>query len=143
MGYPNKNMEEFVSGNDLNYGDLDQVFSVVKNFSIWTRYFWLYFVLFCFFILVKNVTTLCPSPKNIPDSKALISLTKESLKSSSETLFSGLVSWQAFWLRIAKKEKNVWFKSQQREPRKWNGSKTCVQGNKEIKGVVISGKDLT
>jgi hypothetical protein len=34
MGYPNKNMEEFVSGNDLNYGDLDQVFSVVKNFSI-------------------------------------------------------------------------------------------------------------
>jgi hypothetical protein len=35
MGYPSKNMEDFVSGSNLNCVDLAQEISKEKNFSMW------------------------------------------------------------------------------------------------------------
>ena len=35
MGYPRRNMEDFVAMSDLNCADLSQEVSVEKNFSMW------------------------------------------------------------------------------------------------------------
>jgi hypothetical protein len=35
MGYPSRNMEDFVAENELNYSDVAHEFSVEKNFSMW------------------------------------------------------------------------------------------------------------
>ena len=83
MGYPNKNMDDFVAGSDLNCGDLAKEFSVGKIFRMWLTDCG---VLFCF-ILVKNVTTLCPSLKSITESKVLITLAKAPLKAHQRLCF--------------------------------------------------------
>ena len=50
MGYPSRNMEDFVAGYDLNCADLAQKLSVEKIFRMWPRD--------CFSgILVKNMAT--------------------------------------------------------------------------------------
>ena len=73
MGYPSRNMEDFVTESDLNCADLAQEVSV-ENFYMWPRN--------CFCgILVKNVATFCPCLKSLPGVKVktlrLILLTKE------------------------------------------------------------------
>jgi hypothetical protein len=50
MGYPSRNMEDFVTESDLNCVDQAQEALVEKNFSMWPR------DCFCG-ILVKNVAT--------------------------------------------------------------------------------------
>ena len=79
-------MEDFVAEGNMNCADLAQEVPVEKNFSMWSRD--------CG-ILVKNVAAFCPRLKSLPEAKVkrfiLISLTKNSQKSSAETLFSGLV----------------------------------------------------
>jgi hypothetical protein len=37
MGYPSRNIQDFVAECDLNYADLTQEVSVEKNFSMWPR----------------------------------------------------------------------------------------------------------
>ena len=74
MGYPSRNMEDFVAEYDLNCVDLAQEVSVEKNFSMWPR------DCSCD-ILVKNVAAFCPCLKSLPQAKIkrfiLIALTKE------------------------------------------------------------------
>jgi hypothetical protein len=73
MGYPGKNMEDFVTESDLNCADLAQDISV-ENFNMWHRHY------FCG-ILEKNVVTfdLCLS-ESPPETKEkrfrLFALTK-------------------------------------------------------------------
>jgi hypothetical protein len=74
MGYPSKNMEDFVTESDLKCADMAQEVSVGKNFSMWPRDY------FCG-ILVKNVAAFCLCLRVLPEAKVkrlrLIALTKE------------------------------------------------------------------
>jgi hypothetical protein len=74
MGYPSRNMEDFVAEYDLNCTDLAQGVSVEKNFRMWPS------DCFCG-ILVKNVVAFCHCLKSVPEFKVkrfiLIALTKE------------------------------------------------------------------
>jgi hypothetical protein len=73
MGYPSRNMKDFVTEIDLNCVVPAQDGLVEKNFSRQSRAF------FCG-ILVKNVAALCSCLKNLPEAKVkifiLIILTK-------------------------------------------------------------------
>jgi hypothetical protein len=73
MGYPSRNMEEFVAESNLKCADLAQAVSVEKNFSMWPRD--------CFYGMLKNVATFCTCLESLPESKVkrfiLIALTKE------------------------------------------------------------------
>jgi hypothetical protein len=72
MGYPTRNMEDFITESDLNCVDLAQRVSM-KNFNMWPRD--------CFCGILVNVATFCPCLKSLPESKGrrlrLIALTKE------------------------------------------------------------------
>jgi hypothetical protein len=73
MGYPSRNMEDFVAERGLNCANLAQLVSE-KNFSIWHKH--------CFCnIFVKNVSPLCPYLKSHPEAKVkrprFIALTKK------------------------------------------------------------------
>jgi hypothetical protein len=59
MGYPSKDMEDFVAESDLNCADLDQVVSAEKNFTMCPRD---YFVIFC------PCAAFCPCLKSLPES---------------------------------------------------------------------------
>jgi hypothetical protein len=52
MGYPSRNMQDFVAESDLNCKELAQEVSVKKNFSMWHK------DCFCG-SLVKNVAAFC------------------------------------------------------------------------------------
>ena len=86
MGYPSRNIQDFVAECDLNYADLTQEVSVEKNFSMWPR------DCFCS-ILLKNRTAFCPCLKSLSQTKVkrirLNALRKEVSKSLVETLISG------------------------------------------------------
>jgi hypothetical protein len=82
-GHTSRNMEEFVSGSNLNCIDLAQEISKEKTFSMWHK------DCFCG-ILVENVAIFCPCMKSLPEAKvkrlgviALIVLTKEVSKKPS------------------------------------------------------------
>ena len=64
MGYPCRNMEDFVTESDLNCADMAQEVSVEKNFNMWPRDY------FCG-ILVKTLQTraFCPCLKSLPEAK--------------------------------------------------------------------------
>jgi hypothetical protein len=85
MGHPSRTMEDFVAGSDLNCVDLAQEISMEKNFRM-CHNDW-----FCG-ILVKNVTTFCPSLKSLPEAKVkslrLIALSKEVSKKAQQRLCS-------------------------------------------------------
>jgi hypothetical protein len=53
MGYPSRNMEDFVAVSDFSCADLAQEGSVEKDVSMWPR------DCFCS-ILVKNMAAFCP-----------------------------------------------------------------------------------
>jgi hypothetical protein len=67
-------MEDIVVEDDLNSGYLDQVVSEEKNFSILSRHH-------SFSILMKNMATLSPCPKSLPEIEvkrfSIIALKKE------------------------------------------------------------------
>jgi hypothetical protein len=73
MGYPGKNMEDFVTESGLNCMDLAQEVSM-ENFNMWPR------DCICR-ILVKAMATFCPFLKSLPEAKVkrvrLIVMTKE------------------------------------------------------------------
>jgi hypothetical protein len=77
IGYFSRNMEEFVTKSDLNCSDLDQGFSVAKNFSMLPRDSF-------YSILVKNMAEFFLCLKSLPEAKVkrlrLIALTKEVLE---------------------------------------------------------------
>ena len=61
MGYPSRDMEDFVTESNLNCADLVQEVSM-DNFYMWPRD--------CFSdILVKNVATLCPCLNSLSGAK--------------------------------------------------------------------------
>ena len=95
MGYPTRNMEDFITESDLNCVDLAQRVSM-KNFNMWPR------DCFCG-ILVKNVATFCPFLKSLPDTKVkrlrLIALIKE----VSETPNIDFVLWLSLMKSILNK----------------------------------------
>ena len=62
MGYPSKNMEDFVPEYDVNCAYLPQEVSVGKNFSMWPR------DCFCD-ILVKNMAIFCSCLKSLHKAK--------------------------------------------------------------------------
>ena len=100
MGYPSRNMEDFVTESDLNCADLAQEVSV-ENFNMWPR------DCFCG-ILVKNVATFCPCLKSLPEAKVkrlrLIALTKE--VSETPTTDSSLVKSQEDKFKQAQQAEN-------------------------------------
>jgi hypothetical protein len=73
MGYPSRNVEDFVTKSDLICMDLVQELSV-ENFNMWPR------DCFCG-ILVKNMAAFCTCLKSLPEAKVkrlrLIVLKKE------------------------------------------------------------------
>jgi hypothetical protein len=91
MGHPNRNMEDFVAGSNLNCVDLTQEISKEKNFRMWHK------VCFCG-SSVKNVATFCPWLKSLPEAKVkrlrLIALTKE----VSKKLSGDFVLWLSLFL---------------------------------------------
>ena len=97
MGYPSRNMEDFVTESDLNCVDQAQEVSV-ENFSVARDYF-------CG-ILVKNVAT-CLCVKSLPPAKAkrlrLIALTKEVL----ETPIRNFVFWLSLMTSILNKHSKL------------------------------------
>jgi hypothetical protein len=85
MGYPSRNMEDFVIESNLNCADLAQEISV-RNFKMWPT------GMFCG-ILVKNVATFCPCLKSLSEAGVkrlrLMALTKKkSLKKAHQRLCS-------------------------------------------------------
>lgn len=77
VGYSSRNMEDFVTENDLNCANLTQEVSV-KNFNMWTRDWYGY-------ILVKNVTNFYPCVKSLHESKLNY---KRSLRNANHRLCS-------------------------------------------------------
>jgi hypothetical protein len=94
MGHPSRNMEDFVSGSNLNCVDLAQEISK-KSFSMWHK------DCFCG-ILVKNVATFYSCLKSLPEAKVtrlgLIALTKEVSKKPSREF--------VLWLSLTKRSLN-------------------------------------
>jgi hypothetical protein len=93
MGYPSRNIEDFVTESNLKCGRLTLEFSE-KNFNMWPR------DCFCD-ILVKNVAVFCPFLKNIPKANIkrfiLVVLTKEVSEMTSIEF--------VLWLSLSK---NIW-----------------------------------
>jgi hypothetical protein len=109
MGYPSKNMEDFVTESDLKCADMSQEVSVGKNFSMWPRDY------FCG-ILVKNVAAFCPCLRVLPEAKVkklrLIALTKE----VSEMPIMDFVLWLSLmksvlsrYSKLRKEKYKLWF----------------------------------
>ena len=82
MGYPSRNMEDFVTESDLNWVDLAQEVSM-KNLNMWPAD--------CFFVVTWLLS--CPCLKSLPEAKVnrlrLIAMTKE----VSETPTIDFVLW--------------------------------------------------
>jgi hypothetical protein len=94
MGYPSKNMEDFVSGSSLKCVDLAQEISKEKNFSMWHKLFLWYFGEECGYFL--------PCLKSLSEAEVkslrLIVLTKEVSKKPSSDF--------VLWLSLMKRSLN-------------------------------------
>ena len=79
IGYPSRNIKDFIAESDLNCVDLAKEV-LVENFNMWSK------DCFCGF-LVKNVAPFCPCLKSLPDTKAkrfrLIALSKKKSQKGS------------------------------------------------------------
>ena len=131
MGHSSRNMDTVV----LNViWWTDQEVSEEKNVSVLPRD-WSYD------ILVKKVAAFCPCPRSLPESKVksfgIILLAEEISKQPSRDSEVWLLV--VILLKICnKKEQAEQGKLQkvnfekQKSTRKWNGAKSCVQGDKGI-----------
>ena len=125
MGYPSRNMEDFVTESDLNCADLAQEVSV-ENFNMWPR------DCFCG-ILVKNVAAFCPCLKSLPEAKVkrlrLIALTKEVSKKLSRDF--------VLWLSLMKRSLNKHSKLRKEKYKIYGSSIKGVPGSEMEQNLVF------